>query len=153
MPLKGTRKLANGFKNSTYNSNKPTTRKNTPLGLLTGIPEKSKNRFLNTESREIPIPSDSDRKSSSQNRLQSSPTDINKDGNIIIVPKPILLFSSTLNTFHFIKTDITNFLINYENMCEDYNIKKKERIRRYSRYCAKHIAITIKEFASFIEPD
>jgi hypothetical protein len=38
-------------------------------------------------------------------------------------------------------------------MCEDYNIKKKKRIRRYSRYCTKYITITIKKLASFIEPD
>jgi hypothetical protein len=38
-------------------------------------------------------------------------------------------------------------------MCENYNIKKKKRIRRYPRYCAKHITIIIKKLASFIEPD
>jgi hypothetical protein len=69
------------------------------------------------------------------------------------VPKPILSFSSTLNTPHFIKTGITNFLINYRNMYKDYNIEEKERVRRYPRYCAKYITITVKGFASFIEPD
>jgi hypothetical protein len=38
-------------------------------------------------------------------------------------------------------------------MCENYNIKKRERIRRYSRYYAKYIIIIIKGLASFIEPD
>jgi hypothetical protein len=38
-------------------------------------------------------------------------------------------------------------------MYKDYNIKKKERVRRYSRYCAKYIIIIIKGLASFIEPD
>jgi hypothetical protein len=38
-------------------------------------------------------------------------------------------------------------------MCEDYNIKEKERIRHYSRYYAKHIAIIIKGLTSFIEPN
>jgi hypothetical protein len=38
-------------------------------------------------------------------------------------------------------------------MCEDYNIEKKKRIRRYPRYCAKYIIIIIKGLASFIEPD
>jgi hypothetical protein len=65
MLLKGTRRLAGGSKNSTYNLNKSITRENTLLGLLTKIPEKSKSRFLNTESREILIPFDNDRKSSS----------------------------------------------------------------------------------------
>jgi hypothetical protein len=60
MPSKNTRKLAGNFKNSTYNPNKPIIRKNIPLDLLTEIPEKSKNRFLNTKSREILIPSDND---------------------------------------------------------------------------------------------
>jgi hypothetical protein len=38
-------------------------------------------------------------------------------------------------------------------MYENYNIKKKERIRRYFRYCTKHITIIIKGLVSFIEPD
>jgi hypothetical protein len=38
-------------------------------------------------------------------------------------------------------------------MCEDYNIKERKRVRRYSRYYIKHIIITIKGLASFIEPD
>jgi hypothetical protein len=38
-------------------------------------------------------------------------------------------------------------------MCENYNIKKKERVRRYSRYYIKYIAIIIKGLASFIESD
>jgi hypothetical protein len=63
MPFKGTRRLAGNSKNSIYNPNKPITRENILLGLFTGIPEKSKNRFLNTESREILISFDSDRKS------------------------------------------------------------------------------------------
>jgi hypothetical protein len=125
IPFKGTRKLADSFKNSTYNPNKPITRENIPLSLLTETPEKSKSRFLNTESREILIPSDSDRKSFSQNRLQSSPIDTGKNGNIMAVPKFILSFPGTLNTPYFIKTGVTNFLINYKDMCENYNIKKK----------------------------
>jgi hypothetical protein len=69
------------------------------------------------------------------------------------VPKFILSFPGILNTPYFIRTDITNFLINYGNMYEDYNIKKKKRIYRYPRYYAKHIIIIIKGLASFIEPD
>jgi hypothetical protein len=64
MPLKGTRRLAGGSKNSIYNPNRPITRENILLDLPTGIPEKSKNRSSNTEPRETPIPSDSDRESS-----------------------------------------------------------------------------------------
>jgi hypothetical protein len=69
------------------------------------------------------------------------------------VPKSILPFPGIFNTSHFIKIDITNFLINYGDMCENYNIKKKKRIRRCFRYCAKYIIIIIKGLASFIEPD
>jgi hypothetical protein len=69
------------------------------------------------------------------------------------VPKPILSFPGILNTSHFIKIGITNFLINYENMYKNYNIKKKERIRRYSRYYTKYIIIIIRGLTSFIEPD
>jgi hypothetical protein len=68
-------------------------------------------------------------------------------------PKPILSFPSILNISHFTETGITNFLINYGDMCENYNIKKKERIRRYPRYCAKHIIIIIKGLTSFLEPN
>jgi hypothetical protein len=63
IPFKDTRRLAGGFKNSTYNLNKLITRENISLGLSTKTLEKSKSRFLNTESREIPISSDSDRES------------------------------------------------------------------------------------------
>jgi hypothetical protein len=63
IPSKGTRRLAGSSKNSTYNFNKSTTRKNILLGFFTEIPEKSKNRFLNTEAREIFISFNNDRKS------------------------------------------------------------------------------------------
>jgi hypothetical protein len=62
IPFKGTRRLAGNFKNSTYNFNRFITRENILLDFLTKTPEKSRNRFLNTESREIFIPFDSDRK-------------------------------------------------------------------------------------------
>jgi hypothetical protein len=60
MPFKSTRRLAGNSKNSTYNSNRLITRENIPLGFPTEIPEKFRSRFLNTESREIPILFDSD---------------------------------------------------------------------------------------------
>jgi hypothetical protein len=63
MPFKSTRKLAGSSKNSIYNLNKLITRENILLGLFTEIPEKSKNRFSNTKSRETLILSDNDRKS------------------------------------------------------------------------------------------
>jgi hypothetical protein len=68
-------------------------------------------------------------------------------------PKPILFFPGIFNTSHFIKTGITNFFINYKDMCENYNIKKKERIYRCSRYCAEHITVIIKRLASFVKPN
>jgi hypothetical protein len=153
MSFKGTRRLASNFKNSTYNFNRPITRENISLDFFTETPEKSKSRSLNTESREILIFSDSDRKFFFQDRLQSSLIDIDKDGNIIAVPKSILSFPGILNTPHFTEIGITNFFINYGDIYKDYNIKKKERIRRYSRYYVEHIAITVREFTFFIEPD
>jgi len=60
MPFKGTRRLADNSKNLTFTFNKPITRENTLLSLLIKIPEKSKNRFSNTEPREIFIFSDND---------------------------------------------------------------------------------------------
>jgi hypothetical protein len=71
----------------------------------------------------------------------------------MIVPKFILFFPGTFNISHFTRTGITNFFINYKDMCEDYNIKKKKRIRRCFRYYIKHIIVTVKGFISFIEPD
>jgi hypothetical protein len=125
MPFKSTRKLADNFKNSISLFNKPITRKNILLGLLTEIPEKSKNRFLNTKSRETLISSNNDRKSFSQNRSQSSPTDTGNNNNIIIAPKLILSLPSIFNILHFTGTGVTNFFINYKDMCKNYNIKKK----------------------------
>jgi hypothetical protein len=69
------------------------------------------------------------------------------------VLKSILFFSSILSISHFIGTGITNFLINYGDMCKNYNIKKKERVRRCPRYYVKYIIIIIKGLASFIEPN
>jgi hypothetical protein len=69
------------------------------------------------------------------------------------VSKSILSFPNTFNISHFTGTGIINFLINYEDMCKNYNIKKRKRVRRYSRYCAKYIAIIIKGLVFFIEPD
>jgi hypothetical protein len=60
IPLKSIRRLAGGSKNLIYNPNKPITRENTSLGLPIKISEKSKNRSLNTEPREIPISSNND---------------------------------------------------------------------------------------------
>jgi hypothetical protein len=69
------------------------------------------------------------------------------------VPKSILSFPDIFNIPHFIETGVINFLTNYRDMCEDYNIEKKERIRRYSRYCIKHITIIVKRLISFLEPN
>jgi hypothetical protein len=60
MPFKGTRRLAGNFKNSISIFNRLINRKNILLGLLIEIFEKFKSRFLNIESREILILSDSD---------------------------------------------------------------------------------------------
>jgi hypothetical protein len=69
------------------------------------------------------------------------------------VPKPILSFSDTFSIPHFIKIGITNFLINYGDIYKDYNIEKRERIRRYPRYYAEYIVIIVKGFISFLEPN
>jgi hypothetical protein len=67
--------------------------------------------------------------------------------------KSILFFPGIFSIFHFIKTGITNFLTNYKDMCEDYNIKEKKRVRRYSRYYIKYIIIIVRGFISFLEPN
>jgi hypothetical protein len=41
------------------------------------------------------------------------------------VPKFILSFPGIFGISHFTGTGITNFFINYGDMCEDYNIEKK----------------------------
>jgi hypothetical protein len=69
------------------------------------------------------------------------------------VPKFILFFPDTLSISHFTETDIINFLINYKDMCKNYNIKKRERIRHCPRYYTKHIAIIVKRLVSFLEPN
>jgi hypothetical protein len=69
------------------------------------------------------------------------------------VPKLILSFPGIFSILYFTKTGITNFLINYGDMCKNYNIKKRKRVRRCPRYCVKYIAIIIKGLTFFIEPD
>jgi hypothetical protein len=68
-------------------------------------------------------------------------------------PKPILPLPGIFSISHFIKTGVINFLINYKDICEDYNIKKKKRVRHCFRYYAKHIIIIIKGLISFLEPN
>jgi hypothetical protein len=67
------------------------------------------------------------------------------------VPKPILSFPGIFSTPYFTGTGITNFLINYRDMYEDYNIKEKKRVRRCFRYCVKYIIITVRGLTSFLE--
>jgi hypothetical protein len=63
MPFKGIRRLAGGFKILIFIFNRLIIRQNILLNLLTKISEKFGIRFLNTESREIFIFSDNNRKS------------------------------------------------------------------------------------------
>jgi hypothetical protein len=151
--LKGTRRLADNFKNSIFTLNRLINREKILLGLFAEIPEQSRSRFSHTEFREILISFDSDWESFSQDKSQFSPTDIGNNGSIIAVPKPILSLSSIFGIPHFIKIDVINFLINYGDMCEDYNIKEKKRVRRCSRYYIKYITVIIRELASFLEPN
>jgi hypothetical protein len=69
------------------------------------------------------------------------------------IPKSILFFPGIFSISYFTGIDITNFLINYGDMCEDYNIEKKKRVRRCSRYYVKYIAVIMKRLAFFIEPN
>jgi hypothetical protein len=154
MPPKGTRRLAGGSKNSTSTPNRLTNRENTSLNLPAETPEQSRSRSSHTEPRETPIPSDTDRESSSsQDRSQSNPTDTGNSGNIMAAPKPILPLPGTLGTPHFTGTGVTSFLTNYGDMCEDYNVEERERVRRCPRYCAEHIAVAVRGLAAFIEPN
>ena len=68
-------------------------------------------------------------------------------------PKFILPFPNILSISHFIRTGVTNFLTNYGDMYKDYNIEKKERVYRYSRYCIEYIIIVVRGLASFFELD
>jgi hypothetical protein len=54
------------------------------------------------------------------------------------VPKSILSFPGIFSIFYFIKIDITNFLTNYKNMCENYNIEKKAYSSLSSVLCGIH---------------
>jgi hypothetical protein len=43
--------------------------------------------------------------------------------------------SETSETFFFDEYNITEFLDRYANLCQNYDLEKKEKIRRLSRYC------------------
>jgi hypothetical protein len=47
----------------------------------------------------------------------------------------IMLASKILETFFFDDYNITKFLNRYVDLCQDYDLEKKEKIRRLSRYC------------------
>ena len=38
-------------------------------------------------------------------------------------------------------------------MCEGYNITEREQVRRFSRYCAEYIGISIKGFKVYEKRD
>jgi hypothetical protein len=38
-------------------------------------------------------------------------------------------------TFFFYEYNITEFLDRYANLCQDYDLEKKKKIRSLSRYC------------------
>jgi hypothetical protein len=47
----------------------------------------------------------------------------------------IMLVSEIFEIFLFDEYNITKFLDRYANLCQNYELEKKERIRRLSRYC------------------
>jgi hypothetical protein len=65
----------------------------------------------------------------------------------------ILPLPGTPGTPYFRGAGCTNFLIYYEDMCEDYNVTEREQVRRLPRYCAEHISISIKGFKAYEESD
>jgi hypothetical protein len=72
--------------------------------------------------------------------------------NLIIISY-ILPLPGTPGTLYFRKAGYTNFLIYYEDMCEDYNVTERKQIRRLSRYCAEHINISIKGLKAYEKRD
>jgi inorganic pyrophosphatase len=65
----------------------------------------------------------------------------------------ILSLLGTPGTLYFRGAGCTNFLIYYEDMCEDYNVTEREQIRRFPRYYAEHISISIKGFKAYENRD
>jgi hypothetical protein len=46
-----------------------------------------------------------------------------------------MLASEISETFLFDEYNITEFLDRYANLCQNYDLEKREKIRRLSRYC------------------
>jgi hypothetical protein len=65
----------------------------------------------------------------------------------------ILPLPGTPGILYFRGVRYTNFLIYYEDMCEDYNVTEREQVRRFSRYCAEHIGISIKSLKAYEKRD
>jgi hypothetical protein len=72
--------------------------------------------------------------------------------NPTVIPH-ILPLPGIPGTPYFRGAGCTNFFIYYEDMCEDYNVTEKEQVRRFSRYCAEHISISIKSFKVYEDRD
>jgi hypothetical protein len=126
-----------GLLNSIHNSNryKPSRDQRTENAPEISLRDKSQSSFSDFQSNTLTF-SDTSRERSS---IMS---------NLTVIPH-ILPLPDTPGTPYFRRTGYTNFLIYYENMCEDYNITEKKQVRRLSRYCAEHINISIKGLKTY----
>ena len=61
--------------------------------------------------------------------------------------------ASTVETFYFIEQNVTNFLERFDNMCEKYEIKKLDKIRKLSWYCEKFIEEYIRMLSKYEKKD
>jgi hypothetical protein len=60
----------------------------------------------------------------------------------------IMFASKTFKTFFFDEYNITQFFDRYVDLCLNYDLEKKEKIRRFFRYCdfinEQYVKIVIK---------
>ena len=130
-----------GLLSSVHNPNRyrPSRDQRTENAPETSLRDKSQSSFSDFRSN-TPTSSDTSRERSS---VMS-----NLPGIHHILPLP-----GTPGTPYFRGAGCTNFLIYYEDMCEDYNVTEREQVRRLSRYCAEHISISIKGPKAYEERD
>jgi hypothetical protein len=65
----------------------------------------------------------------------------------------ILLLPGIPGIPYFRGAGCTNFLIYYEDMCEDYNVTERKQVRRFFCYCAEYISISIKGLKVYEDRD
>src|SRR6266536_1269563 len=61
--------------------------------------------------------------------------------------------SGTPNIFYFEEVNISEFIEYFENICDDYQVRDENKIKRVPRYCTQVISQFVKEIKKYQDED